>query len=75
MVAMPLSKRAEDTRFRAGHKVCVLPTIATRFVGQTGTVVGVEMNPRSRTLDKYIVTFGTSEQRVFWDIQLIRAVG
>jgi len=70
MVAMPLSKRSEDTRFRAGHKVCVLPTIATRFVGLTGTVVGVEMNPRS----EYIVTFGTSEQRVFWDIQLIRAV-
>jgi hypothetical protein len=67
---MPLLKRSEGTRFSLGDKIRILPTIATRFIGQTGTVVDIQMSRRTRTLDKYLVTFGTSEQHLFWDIQL-----
>jgi len=71
---MPVLKRSDGTRFSAGDKICVLPTIATRFIGKVGTVVGVQMNRRTRTLDKYLVMFDTSEQHMFWDIQLTLGV-
>lgn len=62
--------REVPARFTTGDKVNVRDNIATRFIGQVGTITEIRLSVHAHTLDKYSVRFISGEESMFWDIQL-----
>ena len=58
-------------RFKIDDIVQINSAIFSKRTGQQGRIKKVIPNKRQiRTLDRYIVVFGTDEE-TFWDIQLV----
>jgi hypothetical protein len=67
---MAKTRRMLGPRFTVGQTVTIRDCITTIDIGKIGTVISIQANQHSRTLDKYVIQFPTGIQKTFWDVQL-----
>jgi len=61
-----------ECRFKINDLVEINSAISSKHTGRQGRIKKVIPSKyQKRTLDRYVVHFGGSEEETFWDIQLV----